>query len=109
MLFFQFYVNGTKVVEGNIPCTNGIIHRVEAPFTLRAPKQTVAPTSSVSLTPVLVPIVTLVVIAIIIFVVVVIYKKARQGYWNLLQTWLARRQVYLYRVNICDNSGALMC
>lgn len=89
-------MNDVKVVEGNIPCTNGIIHLVAAPFTAQSPVQ--APgsdSSSFNIAIVVVPIVTVVVIVIVVAIGVFMYKKAHSGYWNLLQAWISRRKVNL--------------
>lgn len=80
----QYYVNGIPILQKNLPCTNGIIHLVAAPFTLLKPGKL----SSTPLGAIVGPIVSAVIIATIAVVVYILYRRAHDGYWELFQKLL---------------------
>lgn len=87
-------MNETRILSGNIEFTNGIVHIVESPFTM----MTVVKSESGGSFPVgalLGPLAALIVLAIAV-VGIVMYHRSQNGYWNLLQDWIAKRKVRVF-------------
>lgn len=95
--FFQFYVNDSKVVEGNIPCSNGIIHLISTPFSSQELNEFPTQSSKVDIGVVVGVVVVAVVIAVVVVAGVLCYKRSQQGFWTLLHTWISTR-----KVNVCS-------
>ncbi|XP_052781567.1 stabilin-2-like isoform X2 [Mya arenaria] len=92
LLEHAFYVNKSKVVEGNIPCTNGVIHFVSSSFTPPIPLTKSVSARSFPLATVLGIVGACVFIAVIGVAGILLYRKSQSGYWQLLQEWVAKKR-----------------
>ncbi|XP_052265868.1 stabilin-2-like [Dreissena polymorpha] len=91
-LTHTFYVNNSKVLEGNIPFVDGVVHLISDPLTLTSIEPRPQSAHGISSGAVIGIVVSVFVISTLAVVVVIAYNRSREGYWKVLQEWLERRK-----------------
>ena len=93
-LLLQYYVNDSKVIHGNIPCTDGIIHIVSKLFVSKQSYMHKAESSTPFPTAIVLAVVgAAVCVCIVGAVVILLYRKTQSGSWKIIEDWRANRRV----------------